>query len=158
MFQILLVDRYKLTFHLETKELPVYYFVVGKNGSKLQPSEGGRDNAQIRMGRGQINAQAMSMEMFTNQLANQLGRSVLDKTGLTGNYDFKLEWTPDQSQAGGPGPGPGDGGGGDHPPASDSTGPSIFTAVQEQLGLKLESQKGPVQILVIDRIEKASDN
>jgi bla regulator protein blaR1 len=82
----------------------------------------------------------------------QAGRTVIDKTGLTGKYDMVLQWTPDESQAIRPGP--------DAPPASpsDSALPSIFTALQEQLGLKLESQKGPVQIFVIDRAEKPSEN
>jgi uncharacterized protein (TIGR03435 family) len=77
---------------------------------------------------------------------------VIDKTGLTGKYDMLLQWTPDESQAIRPGP--------DAPvgPASDAAAPSIFTALQEQLGLKLESQKGPVEIFVIDRVERPSEN
>jgi uncharacterized protein (TIGR03435 family) len=91
-------------------------------------------------------------------LSHQLGRTVLDKTGLKGNYDFTLEWTPDQSQPAmlmGP-----EGGkpGTDNAPPPESSGPSLFTAIQEQLGLKLESTKGPVEILVIDHVEKPSEN
>jgi len=97
----------------------------------------------------------MSMAMLSNQLSNRLGRNVLDKTGLTGNYDFTLEFTPEGMQGMGMGPREG---GADAPPPVDSPGPSIFTAVQEQLGLKLESQKGPVEILILDRIEKPSEN
>jgi uncharacterized protein (TIGR03435 family) len=81
---------------------------------------------------------------------------VIDRTGLKGNFDFKLEWTPDPGQSGGPfGGGPP---GADAPPPPDPNGPSIFTAVQEQLGLRLESQKGPVEMLVIDKVEKPSEN
>jgi uncharacterized protein (TIGR03435 family) len=91
-------------------------------------------------------------------LTGQLGSTVIDKTGLTGKYDFTLQWTPDVSQA--PlmaGAGPGAQGPGAAAPA-DSSGPSIFTALEEQLGLKLESQKGPVDILVIDHVEEPSEN
>jgi uncharacterized protein (TIGR03435 family) len=100
---------------------------------------------------------AAPLEMLTNALSNQLGRPVLDRTGLKGNFDFKLEWTPEPGQSGGPFSGvppPGV----DVPPPPDPNGPSVFTAVQEQLGLRLESQKGPVEILVIDRVEKPSEN
>jgi uncharacterized protein (TIGR03435 family) len=92
------------------------------------------------------------MAALANQLGQALGRSVIDKTELTGNYDFKLEWTPDEGQGTMRAPG------GDGPAAADAAGPSIFTAVQDQLGLKLESTKGPVEILVIDRAEKPSEN
>jgi uncharacterized protein (TIGR03435 family) len=90
-------------------------------------------------------------------LAQQLGRPVIDKTEIKGNFDFSLQWTPDETQRGA-------GFGGMAPPAADNplpadpSGPSIFTAVQDQLGLRLEAQKGPVETLVIDRIEKASGN
>lgn len=162
VIQALLADRFKLTIHRDTKELPMYTLVVAKGGPKLQesaspagpPGPGGPGKGgMIRMGRGMINGQQMSMTMFATQLAQQLGRSVTDKTGLSGSYDLKLEWTPDESQS----PFPRD-------PAAeaahpiDTNGPTIFTALQEQLGLKLESQKGPVEILIIDRIEKATEN
>jgi len=156
MMQTLLAERFKLTFHRETKELPVYGLVVAKNGSKLQQSEAA-DRQQLRMGRGQISGKSMSMAMLANQLAQQLGRSVIDQTGLKGQYDIKLEWTPDTSERKGMGDGdvrPNSEAAG----APDPGGPSIFTAVQEQLGLKLEGQKGPVDILVIDHVEKPSEN
>ena len=107
------------------------------------------------MGRGQVNGKQMDMAMLANNLSNQLGRQVIDKTGLTEKYDFELNWTPDESQAGfGPFGGPP----APPPPPSDTPGPSIFTAVQEQLGLKLESQKGPVTMIVVDSIEKPTEN
>jgi bla regulator protein blaR1 len=156
MMQALLADRFKLTFHRETKELPVYGLVAGKNGPKLQQSAV-ENRPELRMGRGLISAKGVSMEMLANQLAQQLGRSVIDQTGLKGQYDIKLEWTPDTSERRGMGDGdvraPSDAAA-----APDPAGPSIFTAVQEQLGLKLEGQKGPVDILVIDHVEKPSEN
>lgn len=158
LIQALLADRFHLTIHRDTKELPMYALVAGKNGPKLKessaaPAPGPGREQMMRMGRGLIDGQGMSMTVFAAQLAQQLGRSVTDKTGLTGNYDIKLEWTPDESQS----PFPRD-------PAAeaahpiDTTGPTVFTALQEQLGLKLESQKGAVEMIVIDRIEKATEN
>jgi uncharacterized protein (TIGR03435 family) len=152
--QALLADRFQLTIHRETKEAPVYALVVAKNGPKLQESKEG--GPRLMMGRGQLNGQGALMEMLANVLSGQLGRPVLDKTGLQGKYDFKLEFTPDPGQGaepfGGLGPGP------DAPPPPDPNGPSIFAAIQEQLGLRLESTKGPVEMIVIDRVEKSSEN
>jgi uncharacterized protein (TIGR03435 family) len=107
------------------------------------------------MGRGQFSGQGVQLEMLTRSLSSQLGRPVIDRTGLKGNFDFKLEWTPDPGQSFAFGGGPP---GADAPPPPDPNGPSIFTAVQEQLGLRLESQKGPVEMLVIDKVEKPSEN
>jgi uncharacterized protein (TIGR03435 family) len=158
MTQALLADRFQLKFHRETKELPTYALVVGKSGPKFHESEvvAGSDKpkgTRISMERGQVTLLEAPVSALANQLGQILGRSVIDKTEMTGNYDFKLEWTPDEgerrmvSASGGDGPAP-----------SDAAGPSIFTAVQDQLGLKLESTKGPVEILVIERAEKASEN
>lgn len=105
-----------------------------------------------------LTGQALSMAYFVRALSEQLGRTVVDKTGLAAKYDFTLKWTPDESPGSmfkGLGPGPQDAA---SPPPPDPSGPSIFTAVQEQLGLKLESQKGPVEILVIDHAEQPSEN
>ncbi len=171
MLQALLADRFKLSLHRETKELPVYSLVIAKNGPKLQEAKpddtypngikgfDGRGTAgMMRMGRGELTGQGLPMGSLVRLLTQQLGRPVLDKTGLTGKYDFTLKWTPDESEA----PmlkGAGDGKQGTgSTPTPESSGPSIFTALQEQLGLKLESQKGPVEILVIDHAEKPSDN
>jgi bla regulator protein BlaR1 len=171
MLQALLADRFKLTLHRETKELPVYSLVIAKNGPKLQEAKAddtypngikgfdGRGTAgMMRMGRGELTGQGLPMGSLVRLLTQQLGRTVLDKTGLTGKYDFTLKWTPDESEA----PmlkGAGDGKQGTgSTPTPESSGPSVFTALQEQLGLKLESQKGPVEILVIDHAEKPSEN
>ena len=160
--QSLLADRFQVTIHRETKEAPVYALVVAKGGSKLQPSERKEGNAprgpMMRLGRGEINGQGVKLEMLATSLSNILGRSVVDQTGLSGNFDVKLQWTPDLGQSptpfGGAAPPPGV----QAPPPPDPNGPSIFTALQEQLGLRLESQKGPVEMIVIDHVEKPSEN
>jgi uncharacterized protein (TIGR03435 family) len=92
--------------------------------------------------------------MFADLLSRQLGRLIVNKTGLKGNYDFTLKWTPDEGQGQMPGGPPGDAA----PPPPDASGPTIYTALQEQLGLKLESQKGPVDTIVIDHVERPSEN
>lgn len=158
MIQSLLADRFKLAFHRETKEMPVYVLVPGKNGPKLHASEpsGGEVKSQFRMGRGQLDLQSANMAGLADALSTQVGSNILDRTGISGFYDIKLEWTPDESES----PlfkGPPDGKAA-AAPAPDAAGPSIFTAIQEQLGLKLESQKGPVEMFIIDHIEKASEN
>ena len=111
----------------------------------------------MMMNRGELDGEGVPLEFLASTLSSQLGRPVIDRTGLTGHYTFKLQWTPDPGQSaskfGGPLP-PGV----DAPPPPDPNGPSIFTAIQEQLGLRLESQKGPVDLIVIDRVEKPSEN
>ena len=104
------------------------------------------------MGPRRLNATGVEILRILPMLSRMFRRSVVDKTGLTGKFDITLEWTPDEA------PGVQAPSGAPPPPVSDGTGPSIFTAIQEQLGLKLESQKGPVEILVIERAEKPSEN
>jgi uncharacterized protein (TIGR03435 family) len=159
MLKALLADRFQFKFHRETKDLPTYSLVVAKNGPKLHASEavhesdGPKGGQMMRMGRGQFNAQGAPIASLANRLGDLLGRSVIDKTELKGDYDIKLEWTPDENEGGmfrGADP---------HAEARpDPMGPSLMTALQEQLGLKLESTRGPVEILVIERVEKASEN
>jgi len=147
----LLADRFQLAIHKETREGSVYALVVAKGGSKLQPAqENAQGNRGLRMERGQLTGMSAPVEFLATTLSVQLGHPVIDKTGLTGKYDFKLTWAPDVPR--GPSPNP------DAPPVAAPEGPSIFTAVQEQLGLRLESQKGPVEMIVIDRIEHPSEN
>ena len=152
----LLADRFQLTIHRESKEAPVYALVVVKSGSKLQPAQEGVDGPRgLRMMRGQLTATHAELQMLATTLANQVGRPVIDKTDLKGKYDFKLEWTPDLGSGEGMGaPPPGV----DAPPPPKADGPTLFTALQEQLGLRLEPQKAPVETIVIDRIEKPSEN
>jgi len=168
MLQSLLADRFMLKVNRETKEVPVYILVVARDGPKLtETAPISSDDANLNAqgpprgprvgitGRGQITGTGVPVSLFADILSRQLGRKVLDRTGIKGNYDFKLQWTPDESQ-----PSSGAEGNPTVPaaPASDSSEPAIFTAIQEQLGLKLQSQKGPVEILVIDRIEQPSEN
>jgi uncharacterized protein (TIGR03435 family) len=172
MIRSLLADRFALKTHEETKELPVFALVIAKGGLKLheaQPGDtypnglkgpdGQHGGAGMMMfnASGQITAQGVPMSDLTRLLSQQTGRTVIDKTALTGNYDFTLQLPPMKGPmptppAPGNGPAAGDDGG------EDSSGPSIFTALQEQLGLKLESQKAPLPLIVIDHIEQPSAN
>ena len=174
MLQPLLEDRFNLKFHHETRELPVYTLVVAKGGPKLKPgaTEGSTGDGaqpqskccqgQMMMGIGSLQAKDTSIDMLVHALSGQVGRTIIDKTGLTGKYDFSLHFTPENMPPRmGPGPGSGPAGsppGMDAPPPPDTSGPDIFTAIQEQLGLKLVSEKGPVDVIVIDHIEKPSEN
>jgi uncharacterized protein (TIGR03435 family) len=179
MLQALLADRFALKFHRETKELPVYALVAGKPGDKtpglteskpgscteIDPAAGPppmpapgqtpttKPCGRIMMGLNTLDATAQTLDQLATMLSRTLGRTVIDKTGLSGKYDIHLEWTPDESQMSQIQLPP------DAPrPTFDPAGPSLFTAVQEQLGLKLESQKGPVEVFIIDHAEKPSEN
>jgi uncharacterized protein (TIGR03435 family) len=133
----LLAERFKLIVHHESKEMPVLALVVAKGGPRLQTSVG-TGGPEVRGGRGRLVARKVTMGLLAAQLAGRaLGRAVLDRTGIAGEFDVNLEWTPDES------PDP---------------GPSIFAALQEQLGLKLESQKGVVDVVVVDHVERPSAN
>ncbi len=150
----LLADRFQLVVHKETKEEPIYALLVSKNGAKLKEAKAVGSRQGMSMNRGRLEGFAAPLEMLGQTLSNVTGRPVIDKTGLAGKYDFILEWTPDagpDARAQGFGDGVTE-------PAPAPGGPTIFTALQEQLGLKLEAQKGPVQLIVIDRAEKPSEN
>ena len=156
MLKALIEDRFQLKAHRETKEMPVYELWVAKGGSKLKTAEAdGKPGPMMRMGRGEVTGNKVAMPMLAQMLSQQLRRTVIDKTGLTGEFDFTLTFTPEPGQGGGPL--------GDLPPRADAPppggdGPTIFTAIQEQLGLKVESAKGPVEVIVIDKAEKPTDN
>jgi len=167
MLQALLADRFKLILHHDTKELPIYGLVVAKSGSKLQetkpddanpdaanapahPTNKGRMRMSIDSGSIEITATGMAMDGLARQLASQLHSTVQNNTGLKGIYDFTLRFTPDDA--------PMDASGGANASLADNGGTSIFAAVQDQLGLKLESKKGPVEIVVVDHVDKPSDN
>ena len=137
LVQALLADRFHLVVHQEHKDMPVYALLVDKGGAKFQLSKSNAGPG-IGGGRGRINARQVSIEMFAGRLGQALGRPVVDKTGLKGEFDMLVEWTADL---------------GDSAP-----GPSIFAALQEQLGLRLEAQRAAVPIIVIDRVEKPSGN
>jgi bla regulator protein blaR1 len=149
MLQTMLKDRFQLAVHREEKELPLYRLVVSRNGPKLREStvSGG---PQSRMSMGRITDEKATIDTLASQLGQQLGRFVSNQTGLKGDFAFHVEWAPD--------PGQNQGGDPDTPPPAGVDGPSIFTALQDQLGLKLESGKGPVEVLVIDHVEKPDAN
>jgi uncharacterized protein (TIGR03435 family) len=170
MFQRLLADRFRLALHWETKDLPVYALVIAKNGPKLQEAKAGDAYPNGMKGldgigragmmtwsSGRLIGQGISIASMVPALTQQLGRTVQDRTGLTGKYEIELRWTPDDAAAPRMGP-PRGRPNSDSGLAAESPEPSIFTAIQEQLGLKLESQKRPVDVLVIDRVERPSAN
>lgn len=155
MVQKLLKDRFKLTFHNDKKELAVYSLTVTKTGQKLTPSTGD-PNGLPGLGFGQLGrfqARNATMQDFSKTMqSTALDRPVIDHTGITGRYDFTLNWTPDEFQfpdlkvPGAP------------PIPSNTDGPDLFTAIQQQLGLKLESTKEPADVIVVDHVEKPSEN
>ncbi len=147
--QTLLAERFNFRFHESTKEQAIYDLVVSRNGPKLQPTKEPTGTA-LTMRPGQLTSYGISMPSLAANLSNCVRRVVRDKTGLSGIYAFTLRWA-DQDVA--------------NPPARDSdvgpggsNAPSIFTAVREQLGLKLEPTKGPVSVLIIDHVERPSEN
>jgi uncharacterized protein (TIGR03435 family) len=185
MLQSMLEERFKLTFHNESKEMPIYELVVAKNGPKLKeaapppapnpdgppagppaarpfgPPKIGADGFPVlapdqRQGMIMMNGKARSrssnqtLDQVAGLLSGQVGRPVTNATGLTGKYDYEIFWAsegsvraaPPSSEAGAPA-------------ASEESGPTIFMAVQEQLGLKLVEKKGPVQVMVVDHLEKS---
>jgi len=152
MMQSLLADRFQLKAHFETREMPMYELVPAKGGSKLT-EDSDPTKRQVASGGTVIRAGAAPIRTLTDVLEcapDVGGREVVDKTGLTGTYDISLKWTPLQTGAAA-------GGGSGSPPSPDAP-PDIFTAIQEQLGLKLVPTKGQGQVLVIDHIEQPSAN
>jgi uncharacterized protein (TIGR03435 family) len=186
MVRSLLAERFKLVVHTEAREQPIYALVLARTDGKLgpdlkksevdcaaliaaargrgpatpppgPPQPGDRMPCGIRIGPGNMAVGGSTLAQFANNLGMFVGRVVVDRTGLSGTYDMTLTWTPDQMPARAPGTAT------DQPIRFngvdiDPNGPSIFTAVQEQLGLKLDAQKGPVETLVIDRAEKPVEN
>jgi uncharacterized protein (TIGR03435 family) len=167
MLQSLLADRFKLSFHRETQQLPVYELTRAGVNTKLQQTKEGTctvyeldapppSDASVRgttscgflktslngINRA-LDGKDVSMATLASNIGRSLRRAVIDKTGLTGTYDLHLEWSEGPLNATNP---------------DTLNRPSIFTAVTEQLGLKLESAKGPVEVIVIDHIERPSDN
>jgi uncharacterized protein (TIGR03435 family) len=157
MLQALLADRFSLTVHREKKEVPIYRLTVAKGGSKLPPAKAectpmvpppakfdpatlrpcGGFNSNV----GMMLGGAVSTTKLAASLSRTLGRTVVDETGLSGSFDVSLHWTPDAQ-----------------PQTANSSDPDFFTAIQEQLGLRLESGRGPVEVLVVDQAERPSQN
>lgn len=146
MLQALLTERFGLKVHHETREVRVYRLVIAKGGSKMHEIRSG-EKVGVSFGRGQFTGRGITIGSLVGYLSGTLGQPVVDKTGLNGNYDAKLRWTPDDaaepSQTSG---------------APLDSGPSLFSALQEQLGLKLESAKEPVDTIVVDHLERPSEN
>jgi uncharacterized protein (TIGR03435 family) len=183
MLRSMLEERFKLKIRRETKDTPIYALVVGKDGVKMKlsadqtpfgppptgavpptapppsapPAPGGPamtatgpiPRGRIMMGLGQLRAGAQTMATLAGLLTGQAGRKVVDKTGVTGLYDIDLKWTPDASPNGAP-----------LPPSSeiDPTGPGLFTAIQEQLGLRLVPDTGKVDTFVVESVQRPSEN
>ena len=149
LIRALLEDRFRLATHRATKQDSVYLLVIAKTGPKLAPHNDGT-GAKTRKGCGHLAGTRLTLDTIATVLSRQLDRDVLNRTELPGKYDFELDWTPDSGPC----------------PVTDATGtsteppvrPSLFTAIQQQLGLRLESAKGPVEMLVIDHVEHPSDN
>jgi uncharacterized protein (TIGR03435 family) len=140
MLRALLEDRLKLTVHRESKDLPGYALTVAKSGFKLKPAEPGSSDTSINGGRIRtLTAKRTSMDYLAGLIARSLGEPVVDRTGMQGVYDFELRWNTDDQNATG----------------LDADVPSIFTALQETLGLRLQSQKVPGEIIVVDHVERA---
>jgi len=172
MLQALLEDRFQLATHRETKESPMFAITVAKNGPKIHavdeddcvvPAAGALPPVIVPgqtpvaacggfMGVGnRVNGRRVSMNQLATVLEGILGRTVVDQTGLTGYFDFNFEWIPDLGPTSPGNPG-------DTPPSANSGEPSVFTALQEQLGLTAKSTRGPVDVLIIDHVERPSAN
>ena len=155
MIQKMLTDRFQLTLHHDKKELSVYALSVAKSGSKMTKSDGdpnGLPGLFFRGKLGDLGVRNANMSDFSHLLQEAvLDRPVIDQTGLTGRFDFTLLWTPDDSQFNGMAA--------HTPPSTDSNPPpNLYTAIQEQIGLKLDATKAPADVLMIDKVEKPSDN
>jgi uncharacterized protein (TIGR03435 family) len=173
MVQSLLEARFQLKTRRETRELPMYEVNIANGGLKMKLSEdqtpparptgppprGGAPRGGMRMGRGDFEGSAVSMANIVMTLGQLSGRRTIDKTGLTGLYDFRLQWTPSAFD-GDPLPFQPRGAAAAAAPTAtaDPSGASLLTAIQEQLGLRLESTKGPVEVVVIESIQKPSAN
>jgi uncharacterized protein (TIGR03435 family) len=189
MLQILLEERFRLRTHREMRELPVYAMTAGKGGLKVQPlAEGACAPLDLEhplplqkpgdpppnvcgvllfrpTGKGgmTIEARGSTMTQFAQRLSQFLDRTVVNKSGIAGKFNFQLEFTPDpnmpgQSALSSRGSDSGDGANPGNPTPPPDSGPDLFAALQEQIGLKLSSEKGPVSFLIIDHVEKPTAN
>lgn len=163
LLRTLLADRFQLSVHNETREMPVFALVLAKADGKLGPrliqsdfdcaayaaaphalpGPGATPACATNIGMGKLSGKSIPMTQLATSLAPFVNRFTIDKTGLTGRFDVELTWTPERVADATPG---------------DSSGPSIFTALQDQLGLKLAPEKGLVDVLVVDHVEKPSAN
>lgn len=142
MLQTLLTERCRLAVHRELREQSAYAFVVAKGGSKLKAYDPENRGSGNRSSRGHLELHNVTLAQLGDFFYGELGRFVVDASGLSGTFDVVVDWTPSDTPA-------------DDPRAS---GPSLMTAVQEQLGLRLEAQRAPIEYLVIDHVEKPGEN
>ena len=142
MLRSLLADRFQLRVHYESSVQPIYELALAKGGLKLKPLPADQKPGWGRSVRGELELHGRSMAEFAHflSMSNLVGRTVVDKTGLSGNYDIDLKWTPDDQQG------------------TLDDGPTLITALEEQLGLKLVPAKGPVETLVVDNVDRPSEN
>lgn len=148
LIRTMLADRFHLKVHSETKELRVYELVVAKNGTSLVEDKADRPEVSMRNGRGEMTGVKATMSMFAGALTRLVQRKVVDATGLKGSYSFQLRFQPEETpQFRDDGLAP-----------TDIDSPSLFTALQEQLGLTLRSSRGPVEVLVVDGAQRPSEN
>ena len=139
MLQAMLADRFALKAHRESRDGPIYVITVAKGGSKMKQTSPDTGGGNANYSSGKVTAHEISIESLAANLSFAVGRVVVNKTGLEGGYDFTLEYAPDGADASDP-------------------RPSIFTALEEQLGLKLEPARGPVDVIVVDHIERPTAN
>ena len=139
MLQAMLADRFALKAHRETSDLPIYVLTVAKGGSKMKQTSRDSSGGNANYASGKVTAREITIESLAANLSFAVSRVVVNKTGLEGGYDFTLDYAPDGADA-------------------SDTRPSIFTALEEQLGLKLEPARGPVDVIVVDHIERATAN
>lgn len=146
MLQALLADRFRLTLHREPRQAPMYSLAVAKNGHKLTRGDPAKCSNTGGCGFNatptQIVGTSVSMAQFAARLSRSIGITVVDNTGLTGQFDLKLEWETEDRFGG----------------RGASASPTIIPAIQDQLGLRLESTRGPVETLVIDRVEQPTED
>jgi uncharacterized protein (TIGR03435 family) len=149
MLQTLLAERFKLANHGETRVLPIYALSVGKGGPKFRArTEARPGDGNFKIGAGRLSGQGVTMHDLADMLVRVVDRIVVEKTGLAGKFDINLQWTPDVTSAIG----------NDREAAPDPNGPSLVTALSEQLGLRLEPSKAPVPVVIIDHVEKPTAN
>ncbi|MDR3752481.1 MAG: TIGR03435 family protein [Terracidiphilus sp.] len=139
MLQAMLVDRFALKVHRESRDLPIYVLTVAKGGLKITRTAPDDEGGNARYDSGKITAHQLSVQALAANLSFTVGREIVNKTGLDGGYDFTLDYAPDGADP-------------------SDTRPSIFTAIEEQLGLKLEPARGPVDVIVVDHIERPTAN
>ena len=139
MLQAMLADRFALKAHRESRELPIYVLTVAAGGSKMKKTAADNLGGNANYASGKVTAHETSVEALAANLSFAVGRPIVNKTGLEGGYDFALDYAPEGADASDP-------------------RPSLFTALEEQLGLKLVPSKGPVDVIVVDHIERPTEN